>query len=76
VIEQSLLDAVRTLLEDFGLGPSVKTLLRRCGLGKFATRPPLVGLDDERSQALWDTFCELVPAEHRPQTSKRRNVKR
>jgi 4-hydroxy-tetrahydrodipicolinate synthase len=66
--EQARLDELRTLLEEYGLGPSVKALLRRCGLGEFATRPPLLGLDDERSDALWVRFCELVPEEHRPRT--------
>jgi 4-hydroxy-tetrahydrodipicolinate synthase len=64
--EQSDLDRLRALLEDFGLGPSVKAILRRCGLGEFATRPPLVGLDRDREGALWSAYCELVPEERRP----------
>jgi len=63
---QAVLDRVRALLEEFGLGPSVKSLLRRFGFGDFATRPPLVGLDDARARSLWDAFCELVPADQRP----------
>jgi 4-hydroxy-tetrahydrodipicolinate synthase len=63
---QGKLDAVRVLLEEYGLGPSVKSILRRCGLGAFATRPPLTGLDPDREQPLWDSYCELVPEEHRP----------
>jgi len=47
--EQIDLDRVRALLEEYGLGPSVKNLLRRFGFGDFATRPPLVGLDDARA---------------------------
>jgi 4-hydroxy-tetrahydrodipicolinate synthase len=63
---QSDLDRVRGLLEEYGLGPSVKTLLRCFGIGDFATRPPLVGLDDSRAPVLWDAFCELVSAVRRP----------
>jgi 4-hydroxy-tetrahydrodipicolinate synthase len=64
--EQVDLDRVRALLEEYGLGPSVKNLLRRFGFGDFATRPPLVGLDDARAPKLWDAFCELIPADRRP----------
>jgi len=64
--EQVDLDRVRLLLEEYGLGPSVKNLLRRFGFGDFATRPPLVGLDDARAPKLWDAFCELIPADRRP----------
>ena len=60
------LDRVRALLEEYGLGPSVKNLLRRFGFGEFATRPPLVGLDDARAPILWDAYCELIPADRRP----------
>jgi 4-hydroxy-tetrahydrodipicolinate synthase len=63
---QSDLDRVRSLLEEYGLGPSVKYLLRRFGFGDFSTRPPLVGLDDARGPALWDAYCELTPADRRP----------
>jgi 4-hydroxy-tetrahydrodipicolinate synthase len=68
--DQSDLDRLRTLLEEYGLGPSVKAILRHCGLGNFATRPPLVGLDADREQALWDAYCELVPPERRPATDR------
>lgn len=64
--EQIDLDRVRALLEEYGLGPSVKNLLKRFGFGDFATRPPLVGLDDARTPKLWDAFCELIPADRRP----------
>jgi 4-hydroxy-tetrahydrodipicolinate synthase len=64
--QQSDLDRVRSLLEEYGLGPSVKYLLRRFGFGDFSTRPPLVGLDDARAPALWDAYCELTPADRRP----------
>ncbi len=63
---QADLVRVRALLEKYGLGPSVKSLLRRFGFGDFATRPPLVGLDDARAPTLWDAYCELIPADRRP----------
>jgi len=64
--EQEHLGRVRALLEEYGLGPSVKSLLRRFGFGSFATRPPLAGIDDARAPLLWDEFCELIPADRRP----------
>ncbi len=63
---QSDLVRVRALLEEYGLGPSVKSLLRRFGFGDFATRPPMVGLEEARAPALWDAYCELIPADRRP----------
>jgi 4-hydroxy-tetrahydrodipicolinate synthase len=63
---QTDLDRMRGLLEEYGLGPSVKSILKRFGFGDFATRPPLVGLDDARARSLWDAYCELVPADRRP----------
>jgi dihydrodipicolinate synthase/N-acetylneuraminate lyase len=64
--EQGDLDRVRGLLEEYGLGPSVKAILRRSGFGPFTTRPPLVGLDADGESRLWDRYCELVPEENRP----------
>jgi 4-hydroxy-tetrahydrodipicolinate synthase len=64
--DQGDLDRVRGLLEEHGLGPSVKAILRRCGLGDFATRPPLLGLDADRETTLWDRYCELIPRDRRP----------
>jgi len=64
--EQDRLDAVRGLLEDHGLGPAVKAILHRCGLGAYATRPPLLGLEPERADRLWEAYCELVPPGNRP----------
>jgi 4-hydroxy-tetrahydrodipicolinate synthase len=58
-VEQGVLDEVRDLLEDYGLGPSVKAILRRRGFGDFATRPPLRGLDTERTDELWERFRRL-----------------
>jgi 4-hydroxy-tetrahydrodipicolinate synthase len=63
------LDRVRALLEEYGLGPSVKLILRRGGLGEYATRPPLVGLDPDREPAFWDAYCQLIPADRRPLNS-------
>jgi 4-hydroxy-tetrahydrodipicolinate synthase len=57
--EQEELNRVRGLLEDFGLGPSVKTILRRGGFGNYATRPPLQGLDGDREEELWKAFRGL-----------------
>ena len=59
--DQSRLDELRALLEEFGLGPAVKTILRRRGLGAYATRPPLLGLDRSREDSLWQAYGELVP---------------
>jgi len=64
--EQEELDGVRGLLEAYGLGPSVKAILCRCGLGDYATRPPLVGLEPQRADQLWRAYCGLVPPENRP----------
>lgn len=69
--DQIALDRVRALLEEFGLGPSVKAILRRCGLGTFATRPPLLGIEASREPELWKRFCELVPEDRRPRSSCR-----
>ncbi len=57
---QDRLDAVRALLEDYGLGPSVKEILRRRGFGEFATRPPLLPLEESRGDELWARYRELV----------------
>jgi 4-hydroxy-tetrahydrodipicolinate synthase len=69
--EQAVLDRVRALLEEYGLGPSVKSILRRGGMGEYATRPPLLDLEAAREPALWDAYCELIPAERRPKTPQR-----
>lgn len=68
--EQTDLDRVRGLLEEYGLGPSVKAILRCGGFGSFATRPPLVGLDRDREALLWNAYCELVPTERRPKPAQ------
>jgi 4-hydroxy-tetrahydrodipicolinate synthase len=64
--QQASLDGLRSLLETFGLGPSVKSVLRHCGLGEYATRPPLVGLEPDREEALWNAYCALVRESRRP----------
>ena len=68
---QASLDRVRSLLESYGLGPSVKSILHHCGLGEYATRPPLVGLAPDREEALWEAYCALVPESQRPKPVKR-----
>lgn len=54
------LDAVRGLLESFGLGPAVKAVLRHKGIGAYRTRPPLVGLDPAAASRLVREFDDLV----------------
>jgi 4-hydroxy-tetrahydrodipicolinate synthase len=68
---QTGLDELRALLEDYGLGASVKALLRHSGLGEFATRPPLVGIDRAPEEELWAAYCSLVPPENRPKSLER-----
>lgn len=54
---QRRLDVVRGLLESYGLGPAVKAILRRRGVGDYRTRPPLLDLNAEREAELlcrWD----------------------
>jgi len=53
---QPELDAVRGLLEKYGLGPAVKEVLRHKGFGDYRTRPPLLDLDDESSAKLIEEF--------------------
>jgi dihydrodipicolinate synthase/N-acetylneuraminate lyase len=57
---QGELDAVRSLLEEYGLGPSVKTILRHKGFGAYRTRPPLVDLDDAAAAKLIAEFENLA----------------
>lgn len=53
---QPELDAVRALLEKYGLGSAVKAILRDMGFGDYRTRPPLVDLDDESAAELIEEF--------------------
>lgn len=62
---QQKLDSLRSLLESYGLGPSVKAILRRSGFGAYATRPPLVGLDPGLEEELWEGYCDIVPPDDR-----------
>lgn len=57
---QPELDAVRGLLERFGLGPAVKALLRHRGIGAYRTRPPLVDLDDAAAAEVVARFEALT----------------
>lgn len=57
---QPELDAVRELLESFGLGPAVKVILRDREIGAYRTRPPLLDLDDATAAALVAEFDALV----------------
>jgi 4-hydroxy-tetrahydrodipicolinate synthase len=57
---QSELDAVRGLLEEYGLGPAVKAILRSMGLGAYRTRPPLLDLAEPRAAELLDRFHRLT----------------
>jgi 4-hydroxy-tetrahydrodipicolinate synthase len=54
------LDAIRGLLEEYGLVPAIKTILRFKGLGAYSNRPPMVGLDPERERALLQRFGGLA----------------
>jgi len=57
---QPELDAVRDLLEKYGLGPAVKAVLRHKGFGDYRTRPPLLDLDDQSVGKLVVEFEELT----------------
>jgi dihydrodipicolinate synthase/N-acetylneuraminate lyase len=54
------LDSIRGLLEEYGVGPAVKSILRSMGFGAYSSRPPLVGLDAEREHALLQRFRGLT----------------
>jgi 4-hydroxy-tetrahydrodipicolinate synthase len=58
---QSDLDAVRELLESYGLGPAIKAVLRHKGIGAYRTRPPLLDLDRESEVRLIREFDDEVP---------------
>ena len=57
---QPELDAVRTLLESYGLGPAVKAILRHKSFGAYRTRPPLLDLDENSAGRLIEEFGALV----------------
>ena len=50
--QQGKLNSVRGLLEKFGLGQSVKAILRKKGFGAYAARPPLTQIDPKAEQQL------------------------
>lgn len=54
------LDAVRALLERYGLGGAVKALLRHRGVGAYRTRPPLLDLDEDSAHRLVSEFDALL----------------
>jgi dihydrodipicolinate synthase/N-acetylneuraminate lyase len=56
---QSALDAVRATLEEFGLGPAVKALLERRGVGAYRSRPPARALDPAARDRLFRTWDAL-----------------
>jgi dihydrodipicolinate synthase/N-acetylneuraminate lyase len=57
---QGELDSVRILLENYGLGPAVKAILRHRGFGAYRTRPPLVDLDEAAAAKLIAEFENLT----------------
>jgi dihydrodipicolinate synthase/N-acetylneuraminate lyase len=62
---QPQLDAVRSLLEEYGLGAAAKAILRSRGFGYYGSRPPMVGLSDEAAADLVDRFDRLTGGELR-----------
>jgi 4-hydroxy-tetrahydrodipicolinate synthase len=50
--QQLRLDQVRAVLDELGLGPTVKAVLRQKRFGAYSTRPPLVGLARDREEEL------------------------
>lgn len=56
---QPRLDAVRGLLDEFGLGPAVKALLARRGFSEYGGRPPLPILDAASREELFRRWDEL-----------------
>ncbi len=56
---QHRLDRLRAVLDDFGLGPAIKAVLRHHRLGRYATRPPLQALPEEQVLQLLTTLDRL-----------------
>lgn len=50
--QQGKLNSVRGLLEKFGLGASVKAILRKKGFGVYAPRPPMTAIDPKAEAQL------------------------
>jgi 4-hydroxy-tetrahydrodipicolinate synthase len=57
--QQQRLDGVRAVLDELGLGPTVKAVLRYKGFGAYCTRPPLVGLAREQEEELLRRLRQL-----------------
>jgi dihydrodipicolinate synthase/N-acetylneuraminate lyase len=62
---QPELDAVRALLEEYGLGAAAKAVLRHLGLGDYGSRPPMVGLSDKVADELVERLSPLIGDELR-----------
>jgi dihydrodipicolinate synthase/N-acetylneuraminate lyase len=57
--QQQHLDQVRAVLDELGLGPTVKAVLRRKRFGAYCARPPLVGLEREQEEELLRRLQQL-----------------
>lgn len=60
---QPQLDRLRALLDEAGLNPATKLLLRRQGLGRYGQRPPLSDLPPDRAERFlsrWDAALEAA----------------
>lgn len=64
--KQSALEQVRGLLEKFGLAAAVKSILRRMGIGDYASRPPMMELSAEEADVLASMFADLTGAPLKP----------
>jgi 4-hydroxy-tetrahydrodipicolinate synthase len=62
---QPELDAVRALLEEYGLGAAAKAVLRHLGFGEYGSRAPMVALADDAATELVDRLDHLVGEELR-----------
>jgi 4-hydroxy-tetrahydrodipicolinate synthase len=62
---QPVLDAVRALLEEYGLGAAAKAVLRHLGLGDYGSRPPMVGLSNDAAAELVERLSPLIGEEFR-----------
>lgn len=63
--EQAKLNSVRGILEKFGLGASVKAILRHMGFGEYWTRPPMTALKPEIEAQLFELLEMLGVASER-----------
>lgn len=51
--QQAKLNSVRGMLEKFGLGAAVKAILKKKGLGDYASQPPMTGLEAAKAEQLF-----------------------